>query len=150
MGSNHRIYLVASAAVAAASVLTGCAGGSQAAFDAGPCENGRPGINVTFEGPFIHGTSPELSVTVSSAQESYWTYFYNVRVNDAGVASVALPYPAGSANGPGAIDYYYGGPGVCNTVGSADFQADISACVPVTMTTSTQCPSDAGPSAAAQ
>jgi hypothetical protein len=140
MGSGHTIHLVTPIGVAALLLLSGCdRAGSQspdggATFDAGPCEGGRPGINVIFEGPVTYGVGPELEVTVGSASEQFALRFLALRVNDAGLPFVALPYPQGSISGPGMIDFYAVGPGLFDTVGHADFEADINACVAVPMT----------------
>jgi hypothetical protein len=157
MGSRHAMDLFTSVCASALMLLAACDGaGSRdsdagATFDAGPCQSARPGIHVTFNGPLNYGVGPELSVTVGSASEGFSLRFLVLTANDAGLPSVALPYPQGSISGPARIDFYAVGPGLFDTVGHEDFEADINACVDVQMDIVQQMiGSDAGVGDAAQ
>jgi hypothetical protein len=114
-----------------------CSGSSSAepAFDAGACQAGRPGVRVVFVptgsvGPYAQST---LTVTIGAEVGRHQPGAAGFEVDDAGVPSTRLPYPAGAAAGPGMVDYHYAGPGAFDTKGHADFQADLAACVTVPM-----------------
>ena len=122
--------------------------GDPVTVDAGPCQGGVPGVHVTFEGPQLpYAGGADLDVVIGPARQRYPGELY--LHYDAGVPSALLPYPTGALAGPGSVDYYYPGPGVINTVGHADFQADPSACVTVPLTLTQTSPFDAGPPDAA-
>ena len=110
--------------------------------DAGPCQGGLPGVKLTFEGPVSpYSGGADLDVVIGSVQARYPGELY--LHYESGVPSAALPYPPGTLAGPGSVDYYYPGPGIINTIGHADFQADPSACVTVSLTLTQMGPSDA-------